>query len=127
MLIIPKLVDERITQDSNWDFFLQSHTAITGTARPAHYFVLLEEIFTALSPDPVAALERITYNMCYLYGKATTSVSIPPPVYYADKACDRGRRYLSKIFDASEQKDTTGVRDTDVQIEPYLENTMFYI
>ena len=127
MLIIQKLVDKDITQDSNWDFFLQSHTAITGTARPAHYFVLLDEIFRALSNDPVGDLERLTYNMCYLYGKATTSVSIPPPVYYADKACDRGRRYLSKVFEQSQQRDKRAVNEDDVKIKDRLNDTMFYI
>ncbi len=127
MLTIQKLVDEVITRDSNWDFFLQSHTAITGTARPAHYFVLLDEIFKVLSRNPVGDLERLTNNMCYLYGKATTSVSIPPPVYYADKACERGRKYLSKVFEQSEESDMTAVKETDVVLDDHLRNTMFYI
>lgn len=72
-------------------------------------------------------LEGLTYNLCYLYGKATTSISIPPPVYYADKACDRGRRYLSRVFDQGQQRGTTLVRDADVQVDQYLKETMFYI
>jgi eukaryotic translation initiation factor 2C len=39
------VVDRSVTEVRNWDFFLQSHAAIQGTARPAHYFVLLDEIF----------------------------------------------------------------------------------
>lgn len=86
----------------NWEFFLQSHHADKGTARPAHYFVLVNEIFTkelALKCGYHTAadmLEGLTYNMCWLYGRATCAVSIPPPVYYADLACERGRRYLPK-------------------------------
>lgn len=71
-------------------------------------------------------LERLTYNMCYLYGKATTSVSIPPPVYYADKACDRGRRYLSRMFDQSREQGAP-VRDSEVRVHRELKDSMFYI
>ena len=64
--------------------------------------------------------------MCHLYGKATGSVSIPPAVYYADKACDRGRRYLSRVFEQGQQSGDD-VRDSDVKVNEYLEDTMFYI
>ena len=123
---ISKVVDTGITQNCNWDFYLQSHTAFSGTPRPAHYFVLLDEIFRQRSDNPQDELERLTYNLCYLYGKATTSVSIPPPVYYADKACDRGRRYLSKVFDPS-QRNIGHVDDSDVKICDKLKDSMFYI
>jgi len=29
----------------NWDFILQAHAAVQGTARPAHYFVVYDKIF----------------------------------------------------------------------------------
>ena len=121
-----KVVDNTITRDDNWDFYLQSHTAITGTARPAHYFVLLDEIFRNTYRDPVNQLERLTYHLCHLYGKATVSVSIPPPVYYADLACGRGKRYLSRVFDQDQHMDRA-VGDADVTVHPALKDTMFYI
>ncbi len=31
------VVDRGVTEARNWDFFLQAHAAIQGTARPAHY------------------------------------------------------------------------------------------
>ena len=37
------VVDRGITNTRQWDFFLQSHHAIKGTARPAHIVVLLDE------------------------------------------------------------------------------------
>ncbi|CAI4219985.1 unnamed protein product [Parascedosporium putredinis] len=43
------VVDRGVTQARYWDFFLTAHDSIKGTARPAHYTVLLDEIFT---PDP---------------------------------------------------------------------------
>lgn len=38
------IVDRGITMQNGWDFFLQAHTAVQGTARPAHYVVLRNEI-----------------------------------------------------------------------------------
>ena len=121
-----KVVDNTITRNDNWDFYLQSHTAITGTARPAHYFVLLDEIFRKPGKDAVDELERLTYHLCHLYGKATVSVSIPPPVYYADLACGRGKRYLSRVFDQNVSMDNA-VRDAEVTVNDALKDTMFYI
>ena len=34
------IVDRGVTSDSGWDFFLIAHSAIQGTAKPAHYFVI---------------------------------------------------------------------------------------
>ncbi|KAH7012261.1 ribonuclease H-like domain-containing protein [Microdochium trichocladiopsis] len=50
------IVDRGVTEARNWDFFLQAHAAIQGTARPGHYVVVLDEIFRAryaktLPPD----------------------------------------------------------------------------
>ncbi|KAK4695957.1 eukaryotic translation initiation factor 2C, partial [Lecanoromycetidae sp. Uapishka_2] len=91
------VVDTEVTEARNWDFFLQSHHALQGTARPAHYFVLRNEIFTQDFVGPRCKIsdyrQQLTYNMCYLFGRSTGPVSIPPPVYYADLACERSRCY----------------------------------
>lgn len=61
-----------------YDFFLQSHQALKGTARPAHYVVL----------DPgnmsVNAIQLVTYYFCFNFARATTGVSYTSPAYYAD-------------------------------------------
>ena len=126
-----------VDQARNWDFYLQSHTAIDGTARPAHYFVLLDEIFKNHTlqelprpfENPSDYLYSITHNMCYLFCRATTSVSIPPPVYYADIACERGRRWNSRVFDSSQSEVSDGneLEDRDVKVDDYLTKKMFYI
>ncbi|KAK5548619.1 hypothetical protein LTR46_011956, partial [Exophiala xenobiotica] len=101
------VVDRGVTEVCNWDFFLQAHTAIQGTARPAHYHIVFDEIFLARGPsqgpfdNAADVVERLTHNLCYLFGRATKAVSICPPTYYADLVCERARCYLSGLFDPS--------------------------
>lgn len=136
------VVDRGVTEARNWDFFLQSHKGLQGTARPAHYYVVLDEIFAKREiPLPfhnvADVLEDLTLSMCYLFGRATKSVSICPPAYYADIVCERARCYLSGIFDMAIPSGTSApseaaeghpeARTEDVLIHPNLRNTMFYI
>lgn len=134
------VVDRGVTSMWNWDFFLQAHTCLQGTARPAHYYVILDEIFgkgrlAKPHPFPNAAdsLEDLTHNMCYLFARATKAVSICPPAYYADLACERARCYLSGVFDpaSSAHSSVTGGTQTatpaDVAIHERLKNSMFYL
>ncbi|OAP55834.1 hypothetical protein AYL99_09986 [Fonsecaea erecta] len=137
------VVDRGVTEARHWDFYLQAHTAIQGTARPAHYFVVLDEIFQparnvpppGLVKNAADALEDLTHNMCYLYARATKSVSICPPAYYADLVCDRARCYLSGFFDPSAGAvigeggggDGEAPDPRSVKIHPRLRDTMFYI
>lgn len=138
------VVDRAVTEARNWDFFLQAHTAIQGTARPAHYYVIYDQIFRDLKSTHFAtaadALEDLTHNMCYLYGRATKAVSICPPAYYADLVCTRARCYLSSLFDPSlsSSADTSSVGTAAtagpalldaslVTMHPNIRNAMFYI
>ena len=69
-----------------------ANCADLGTARPAHYTVLLDEIFrNRRGGRPVESLETITHDLCYMFGRATRAVSICPPAYYADIVCERIR------------------------------------
>ena len=136
------VVDRGVTETRNWDFFMQAHTALHGTARPAHYFIVLDEIFSKRKVIPpyrnvADVIEDLTHNMCYLFGRATKAVSICPPAYYADIVCERARCYLSKLFDGvgPTANPAEGViegggaeaRLEDVLIHENLRNTMFYI
>ena len=139
------IVDRGVTEARNWDFFLQAHTAIQGTARPAHYYTVLDEIFRGAKiqapfQNAADALEDLTHNMCYLFGRATKAVSICPAAYYADLVCERARCYLSRLFDATPGATPAGSvvegggpgsgagpDADDVRIHENVRDTMFYI
>jgi len=141
------VVDRGVTEARNWDFFLQAHAALQGTARPCHYYIVHDEIFrqnyAKAIPPPFQNIadivEDLTHNMCYLFGRATKAVSLCPPAYYADLACERARCYLASLFDTPSPSAAPSVTGTsasggagqpsadDVQIHPKLKDTMFYI
>ncbi|KAK4198626.1 ribonuclease H-like domain-containing protein [Triangularia verruculosa] len=123
------VVDRGVTNVRYWDFFLQAHASLQGTARPAHYTVLMDEIFrVSYGAQAANNLEQVTHDMCYLYGRATKAVSICPPAYYADLVCGRARIHKNELFDdastiASGSKETIGNR----RVHANLENSMYYI
>ena len=145
------VVDRGITEARTWDFFLQSHNALQGTARPAHYVVLWDEIFTnpalqsvhqQVQPNLSSTdrLQKLTNSMCYLFSRATKAVRIPAPVYYADIACERASRYLagdvndgeSVVTDRTEM--TQGERERRcvelqrrIEVHEGLRDSMFYV
>lgn len=73
------------------DFYLVSHNALQGTARPVRYLVLLNE-----SSFSASYLYETVYGLCHLYMRATKSVSVVPPIYYAHLAAARGKCYLER-------------------------------
>ncbi|KAI5813842.1 Piwi domain-containing protein [Pyronema omphalodes] len=80
------IVDKDITHFENHDFYLNSHFALQGTARPVHYEVIWNE-----TKIPVDVLEALIYNSCYTFIRSTTSVSLIPATYYAHIASARAR------------------------------------
>lgn len=124
-------VSDRITYGEGNDFFLYSHQAIQGTARPTHYVVLHNE-----ESHKLETIAEMTHQLCYLFGRATRSVSVCPAAYYADLACDRARHYVRRFYNAPK---VDGPRETfDIErdgpeferlIQPHkrIRNTMFYI
>ncbi|UPX17281.1 uncharacterized protein EKO05_0007647 [Ascochyta rabiei] len=82
-------VDDVVTSPYYADFYLQSHSPLQGTARPAHYFVLRNEM-----DRTVEELRQLTHELCFTYVRTTSAVSYASPAYYADRLCERGRCYL---------------------------------
>ena len=70
-----------------------------------HYTVIYDE--THFSADEI---QRGTHDFSYLYGRATRAVSLIPPAYYADIACERGRCYLKDFLNVDDKATVTSVR-----------------
>jgi len=78
------IIDDKITSPGIFDFYLQSQGGLLGTSRPSHYIVVKDE--NNLGVDE---LQTFCFMLCHTYARATRSVSIPAPVYYADIVCER--------------------------------------
>ncbi|KAJ4018138.1 hypothetical protein NW752_002047 [Fusarium irregulare] len=127
------VVDRGVTQARYWDFYLTAHSSIKGTARPAHYTVLLDEVFRAkYAAEAANELERYTHELCYLFGRATKAVSICPPAYYSDIVCTRARFYRPEFFEISDDESVItagpgGSTSGSKQVHTKLANSMYYI
>lgn len=120
-------VDRGITDAWLWDFYLQAHQGLQGTARPAHYVVIMDQI-----GFQVNQLVQFTHNLCYLFNRATKAVSICPPAYYADLLAERGRQYLHTAMNENHGSDTgsqynASTADWTGGVHDKLANTTWYI
>ncbi|KAK0240575.1 argonaute-like protein [Armillaria nabsnona] len=104
------------------DFYLQSHAAIKGTSRSGHYIVLKDENFGG----NLERLHDLSYMLCHVYSKATRSVSIPAPVYYAHLVCTRAAyhfpdemRFLNDDTESTTNTDNGRTRRKEFDLEPW--------
>jgi len=114
--ILPGLVVENgVTSPSDFDFFLQSHAGLQGTSRPCYYHVLYDE--NKLSPN---TLQKFLYDLCYVFERCTRSVSLIPPVYYADMMCTRGRAYIHKWYSEGIESKFKGIHADVLRGMPFM-------
>jgi eukaryotic translation initiation factor 2C len=121
------VVDTTVTHPCNFDFYLCSHAGLQGTSKPSHYYVIYDE-----NNFNSEGLQSLTYNLCYLYCRATCSVSIPPPVYYAHLAASRARCYLNGWDDSISDNSTVHSFDINsnyslAPVIPNLRKFMYYM
>ncbi|OJA18329.1 hypothetical protein AZE42_02798 [Rhizopogon vesiculosus] len=102
------VVDRSVTAVYDFDFFLQAHGALQGTAKPTRYYVVHDEI--GFRADE---LQGLTNSLSYMFAPATKAVSLVAPACYADMACRRGRCYLRKLFQGVGGTTTSGSDSTD--------------
>ncbi|KAF2261991.1 Piwi-domain-containing protein [Lojkania enalia] len=116
------VVDRGVTGEKLFDFYLLAHQGLQGTSKPGHYVVIKDE--NKLGADQ---LQILTHNLCYTFARATRSVSICPPAYYADLLCERGRGYLHAVLKGGD----SAVEFTDGMwhggVHANLAETMFYL
>ncbi|ELQ74342.1 Argonaute [Trachipleistophora hominis] len=70
------------------DFYMISHFALQGTPCPIKYHVLVDE-------NNIPNFPLYIYNMCHVFTRATKSVSVVPPIYYAHLAAARAKCYVN--------------------------------
>lgn len=121
------VVDTNIVNPHHFDFYLNSHQAGLGTARPTYYWVIYDE--NKFSSDD---MQKLTFNLCHLYASCTKSVSLPSPVYYAHLAAYRGITYADHLDLAQNMAELSveDMQDTKtrlIEINPTLEEKMFFI
>lgn len=83
------VVDKHITAPNQFQFFLISHQAVQGVAKPTKYCVLYDDV--NCDPDE---LQAVTYALCHMFARCNRAVSYPAPTYYAHLAAFRGRVYI---------------------------------
>ncbi|KZT18189.1 Piwi-domain-containing protein [Neolentinus lepideus HHB14362 ss-1] len=134
------VVDRGVTEVFGFDFYLQAHAGLQGTVKATHYVVIYDE-----NKFQADVLQQGAHTQSYLYARATKAVSLIPPAYYADLACERGRFYINEFLNLGDDRasSTGGTRqDRDEArrrafddarrawgegLHPDVRETMFYI
>lgn len=117
------LVESGCTHPFEFDFYMCSHVAIKGTARPIHYHCILNEGGKWLA----AELQQFIFEHSYQYVRSTTPVSLHPAVYYAHLAADRARAHINESPVSSGKKEShhertseTGSSKRNIEIPPLM-------
>ncbi|KZT01939.1 Piwi-domain-containing protein [Laetiporus sulphureus 93-53] len=97
------VIDKGITDIYGFDYYLQAHSGLQGHARPTHYYVVYDD--SHFSAD---VLQQGTHTASYHYARATTAVSLVPPAYYAELACERSRCYLNNVLNPVNEQPAAG-------------------
>ncbi|KAL1798315.1 hypothetical protein ACET3X_002352 [Alternaria dauci] len=84
-------IESGVTHPVFFDFYLQSHAPMKGTAKPTYYVVLRNDI--AFTP---AEIQDLTNALCYTYARCCLPVGYAPPAYYADRLCEQARLYIRR-------------------------------
>ncbi|KAI0743475.1 Piwi domain-containing protein [Daedaleopsis nitida] len=113
-------VHNQITHPDYNDFYLLSHAGLLGTSRPGHYTVLSNE---ANFPD--ATIHNLSYHLCHMYAPATRSVSIPAPVYYADKLCGRLEFHCENLQSMSDTASSVASNEGPFDLEEWKRTYTF--
>ncbi|KAJ5374731.1 hypothetical protein N7517_006737 [Penicillium concentricum] len=127
------VVDRGVTRPIYWDFYLQAQAPLQGSARPAHYVVIHDEIFanSKVNTDrkPADVVQELTHSICYMMGRATRSISYCTPAFLADRFCDRARKYLLAHYhdNNSSPLKSENIQSSALSMASACQNSMVYI
>ncbi|KDR84292.1 hypothetical protein GALMADRAFT_111558 [Galerina marginata CBS 339.88] len=107
-------IDEGLGHPTEFDYYQLTHGGLLGTSRPAHYSVILDE--NNFNAD---AMQNLSFSLCHVYARATRSVSIPAPVYYADIICARAKNHYTPGSDLDLSETATQTSHADTQLEAF--------
>ena len=111
------LVETGCTHPTEYDFYLCAHSAIKGTARPVHYYVVLDEAGMG-----VEELQNMLYEASYQYVRSTTPVSLHPAIYYAHLAAARATSHINQpsVSSGPEAKTQTHTTAKETETPPLI-------
>lgn len=91
------LINRGIFHQEGREFYLYSNANPTATARPLHYHVLVNGI-------SLDVLQKLTYYLCFNFGKCSNSLSMPSSLRYAHNAAYDARNRVIACREFSENK-----------------------
>ncbi|KAF7359355.1 Protein argonaute-2 [Mycena sanguinolenta] len=127
------VVDRDFSHPHYVDFYLQSQQGLQGTSRPTHFTILSE------TRPSMNLMQALTYALCHCYSRATKSVKIPAPVYYADLICSRAKFHYDEdvdyFDDISVNSSDPGFKFKQLEyyvkhfhpVHPNLRDTMYFV
>jgi eukaryotic translation initiation factor 2C len=107
-------IDEGLGHPTEFDYYQLTHGGLLGTSRPAHYSVIYDD--NKFSAD---AMQNLSFALCHVYARATRSVSIPAPVYYADIVCSRAKNHYTPGSDLDLSETATQTSHADAQLDAF--------
>ncbi|KAF5762029.1 putative post-transcriptional gene silencing PAZ-Argonaute family [Helianthus annuus] len=119
------VVDTNIVHTSNFDFYLCSHFGGMGTSKATHYSVIWDEIGFSANE-----IQRLTYDLCFVFARCTKPVSLVTPVYYADLLAYRGRMFQEEVMQMEASGSAPPSSSFDqafYNLDQHLKDSMFFI
>ncbi|CAP35474.2 Protein CBG17940 [Caenorhabditis briggsae] len=123
------LVEDTVTTNDYYDFFLTTQVGQVGLARPTHYYVLLNDWDV-----PATFWPTVTHALTYLFCRTTSTVTLPAPVLYAHLAAKRAKetmdgalfanRGVGRVFDLSQFSELAQLTNC-LQSNPSLDGMTF--